>query len=186
MKADMRFPGRCMAVPLMVLAVVLSACATGGNRYSESDPSLAQLAREAQAGETGAGVGAGVPYILGNSVDQQRAMELLKASPSQNYPTHSQTFPLGNTRWTVAEVEPAAWVAAYSNVAMEFKSNGRLITTATHMSGREVMVDECYRVIKDVLAISRRGYIANYEYTLDSNHLYIETGRIKVRMERVR
>lgn len=186
---------RLVCAGILLALITMSGCATSGGSISKEDAdggvSLGEMAsREAGPGSKNAvvsnTVGSGVPYILGNSVDEHKATQLLKASPSRNYATHSEVYPLGGTKWRVTGIKPEGRLAAYKNVVLEFQADGRLITTADRLDRKTIRNDECYRVIGNTLAVSRGGYIANYAYKMQSNQLTASSGGITITAEKAK
>lgn len=167
---------------------ILTGCAGSGKSTTDSGVGLGKLASQtSQSGSkdviVAQKVGKGVPFVIGNSFDERRAMELFKDSPDKAYATHNQVYPLGGTKWRITSLKPEGRMAAYKNVTMEFRTNGRVITTGDRIDGKIIEDDECYRVIGDTLAVSRGGYIANFIFQMQSKKLTAQTSGVQATLE---
>ena len=136
---------------------------------------IGALAGQAIGGDTGAtlvgaAVGGGIGYIIGNEKDKEHAKEM---SQTQQMPTHNEVGSLGGTRWIVDSLNPKNAVPAYVLKIVEFKTNGRVITTTTKPDGHIVVFDETYRVVGNTLIINKPGYLVNARFGVSGDQLTV-------------
>ena len=127
----------------------------------------------AAAGDTegaliGGAIGTGVGYIIGDQIDEKKAKEM-----SAKGSTHNEVGPLGGTKWRVTSINSTKPVAPYTSKLVEFRPDGRIITTTTAADGKVEVADESYRVVQDTLIINKPGYLVNAKYKLEGNQLTV-------------
>jgi predicted lipid-binding transport protein (Tim44 family) len=107
----------------------------------------------------GAGVGAGVGYLIGNEQDK-------KDSQRRQAIREDETKPLAGSTWKVVSIVPKP-EKPFKSVTVQFRSDGHVVTTNTHMNGNVETVTEKYRIVgstTETAALScsvyRSGYIS--------------------------
>ena len=140
---------------------------------------LGALVGQAIGGDTGAtligaGVGAGLGYILGNEKDK-------KAAQTHDYNT---VTPLTGTRWKVmslvTEDRPE-----YEWMTVEFRPDGRIITTRLEPGGTMVIAEEKYRIVDKTLIVHRSDYIVNATYAVFGEELIVTCERFRAVLQRI-
>lgn len=126
----------------------------------------------------GAAVGTGVGYIIGDQIDEKKAKEQPKQAAAE-------VAPLGGTRWRVANVRTSMPVQTYASKIVEFRPDGRLITTTTGTDGNVTVYDESYRVVGTTLIVNKPGYLVNAKYVLEPKRLLIDDARFSAVLERL-
>ena len=162
-----------MVALLSLLAT--AGCESQGQTAALIGTGIGALAGQAIGGDTGAtlvgaAVGGGIGYIIGNEKDKEHAKEM---SQAQQMPTHNEVGLLGGTRWIVDSLYPKNAVPAYVLKIVEFKTNGRVITTTTKPDGHVVLFDETYRVVGNTLIINKPGYLVNARFGVSGNQLTV-------------
>jgi len=167
----------------LVLALLLmcsaAGCATGGQTGAVAGTGIGALAGQAIGRNTtgtliGAGVGAGVGYIIGNEADKKKAQEMSAASyTSAGAPTNTEVGSLGGTRWQVVSLNPPHVARPYRYKIVEFRRDGRVITTTTNHNGTIEIADEGYRVVGDTLVVNQANYLINARFRIAGNELII-------------
>lgn len=187
--ARRRSLGVFMAPFLMVVAVALTGCETGRGTGALAGAGIGALAGQAIGGNTeatliGAAVGTGVGYIIGNEADKKKAAAMTKAS-AQTPPAHTEVGPLGGTRWKVVSLRPMDVAPPFRTKELEFRPDGRVITTTTTPSGDVEVFDESFRVVGDTLIINKPGYLINARYSLAGSQLIVNAQEFSAVLERL-
>lgn len=170
------------------------------------------IGRNTTATLIGTGVGAGVGYIIGNERDKSRAEDLSRQQAqriaalesAQNRPapasapmspgtsvaaevrvTHSEIGGLGGTRWAVVSVNPKESLGSFASMIVEFRNDGRVMTTTTTREGQIRTADESYRVVGDTLIINRPGYIINARFQETPDQLIVSADRFSAVLQRL-
>lgn len=162
---------------VLLVVVATSGCETGGQTGALVGSGIGALAGQAIGGDTGAtlmgaAVGTGVGYIIGNEQDKKHAREMSQAR-QMPAPTHNEVGPLGGTRWSVVSLNPKDRVPPYTSKIIEFKTNGRVITTTTKPDGQVEVFDETYRVVGDTLIINKPGYLVNARFGVSGEQMTV-------------
>ena len=162
---------------LMLILFTSGGCQTGGQTGALAGAGIGALAGQAIGGNTGAtlvgaAVGTGVGYIIGNEADKKHARQMSQGQKAAA-PTHSEVGPLGGTRWSVISLVPKDVVPRYTSKIVEFKTNGRVITTTTKPDGAVEVFDETYRVVGDTLIINKPGYLVNARFGMTGDQLTV-------------
>jgi hypothetical protein len=171
------------------ITAVLLGCQTGGQTGALAGGGIGALAGQVIGGNTeatliGAAVGTGIGYIIGNEADKKHAREATAASKTEP-PSHSEVGPLGGTRWRVVSLNPRDVVPAYASKVVEFRPDGRAITTTTKPDGSVEVFDETYRVAGDTLIINKPGYLVNARYGLSGDQLTVTCEKFSAVLERL-
>jgi hypothetical protein len=125
----------------------------------------------------GAGVGAGVGYLIGNEQDK-------KDSQRRQAIREDETKPLAGSTWKVVSIVPKP-EKPFKSVTVQFRSDGHVVTTNTHMNGNVETVTEKYRIVGSTLIIYKPDYVANEKFKIDGNKLIIDYGDGSVVLQRV-
>jgi len=147
------------------IGLVAFGCQSGGQTGALTGGGIGALAGQAVGGNTestliGAAIGAGVGYIIGNEADKAHAQEMTAASPGPA-PKHNEVGNLGGTRWQLISLNPSDAVAPYERKIVEFRPDGRVLTSTTEADGSVITMNESYRVVGDTLIINKPGYLIN-------------------------
>ncbi|MBT8484623.1 MAG: glycine zipper 2TM domain-containing protein [Phycisphaerales bacterium] len=177
------------AAGLFAIIAVLgcqSSAQTGGLIGS----GVGALAGQAIGGNTeatllGTAIGAGVGFIIGNEEDKQRARSMSASTRSMHY-AHSEVGVLGGTRWKTVSLAPVGVGDPYVSKILEFRRDGRVITTTTRPDGEVDIMNERYRVVGRTLIINRAGYLVNAEFGIAGDELIISAEEFRAVLRRLR
>ena len=168
---------------LSLLFLFPGGCATKGRTGALAGGGVGALIGQAAGRDTeatliGAAVGAGVGYIIGNEVDKQEAQALAaqKAVP--------KNAPLAGTSWRVISLVRDRPLP-HRSLVLDFREDGRLITTRTLPDGNVVRADEAYRVVGSTLIVNKPGYLVNAKYRIDDQEMVVEAPHFRAVLERV-
>ena len=125
----------------------------------------------------GAGVGAGIGYLIGNEKDKENAEHRQQA-------TEEELRPLAGTTWQVIRVEPRPR-RSHMSIVSHFMHDGRVVTTKTHMDGRVEKTTERYRIVGSTLILSTPDYVENARFRIERDKLYIDYGNGSAVLQRV-
>jgi hypothetical protein len=87
-------------------------------------------------------------------------------------PDHQQPRPEGNR-------------PPYTSKIVEFKPDGRIITTATKPDGEVEVCDETYRVVGDTLIINEPGCLINARFGIPGNRLAVSAEDFSADLKRL-
>jgi hypothetical protein len=165
------------AACIIGLLLSLAGCKTGGQTGALAGGGIGALAGQAIGGDTeatliGAAVGTGIGYIIGNEVDKKHAREM-SAESKPSGTTHSEVAPLGGTRWQLVSLNPRDIAPPYTSKVVEFRRDGRAITTTTRPDGTVEVSDESYRVVGDTLIVNKPGYLINARFRITGQDLTV-------------
>jgi len=168
---------------LCLSLLMTSGCATKGRTGALAGGGVGALigqvaGRSTEATLVGAAVGTGIGYIIGNEVDKKEAKEL---EARHAVPDNA---PLAGTRWRVVSLvrdEPLP----HRSIVLEFRDDGRVITTRTLPNGDVMRSDEAFRVVGSTLIVNKPGYIVNAKYRIDGRGMVVETPKARAVLERV-
>ena len=177
------------SVIVLALSFFVSGCQTGGQTGALAGGGIGALAGQAIGGNTeatliGAAVGTGVGYIIGNEADKKKAAGMSRAA-STSPPTHSEVGALGGTRWRLVSLNPKDIAPPYQSKVLEFRPDGRVITTTTKPSGDVEVYDESYRVVGDTLIVNKPGYLVNARFQLSTRQLVVNAEEFSAVLERI-
>lgn len=169
--------------------VLISGCQTGGQTGALAGGGIGALAGQAIGGDTGstligAAVGTGIGYMIGNEQDKKRARQMSQFQPLAQ-PTHSEVGSLGDTRWKVVSLRPRDIVPEYTSKIVEFKPNGRVITTTTKPDGTIEVFDETYRVVGDTLIVNKPGYMINAKFDVTGEQMVVSAEEFSAVLQRL-
>jgi hypothetical protein len=178
-----------IAALLLTLCVALAGCKTGAQTGALAGGGIGALAGQAIGGNTqatliGAAVGAGVGYVIGNEKDKAHAQKMSRANEGLP-PTHSEVGSLGGTRWNLVSLNPRDVAPPYTSKVIEFRPDGRVITTTTKPDGSVEVFDESYRVVGDTLIVNKPGYLINARHRIAGNQLIVNCDRFSAVLDRI-
>jgi len=176
--------GALIAALVICLSVtVFGGCATKGRTGALAGGGVGALIGQAAGRDTeatliGAAVGTGIGYIIGNEVDKKEAQALdARGAVPDN-------APLAGTSWRVISLvrdQPLP----HRSIVIEFRNDGRVITTRTLPDGNVLRSDEAYRIVGGTLIVNKPGYLVNARYWLDGREMVVETPKARAVLERV-
>ena len=161
------------------LSLLVGGCDSSAKTNALIGTGVGALIGQAVGGDTGAtlvgaGVGAGVGYLIGNSQDKKAAE---KHDPTQ--PT-----PLTGTRWKIVSLVKKD-TPEYTAIFVEFKPDGKVVTTRHEPGGTMTVTEEQYRIVGDTLIVNKPGYIINAKYQVQGNQMIIDCEQFRAVLERV-
>ena len=161
--------------------VLVSGCATQGGTGASIGTGIGALAGNLIGGDTeatlvGAAVGAGIGYLIGNERDKEAAARMR---------AEEATAPLGGTRWEVVDWSPRDKRVEFAAKVVEFRPDGRVITTTTYRDGSSRTDNESYRIAGDTLIVNKPGYLVNYRYALDGSRMTVKAERVTATLRRI-
>jgi hypothetical protein len=173
-----------LTVFALVGLLLASGCSTAKGTGALAGGGIGALIGAA-AGDTegaliGGAIGTGVGYIIGDQVDEKKAKEM-----STKGDTHSEVGPLGGTRWKLASLNTSRTVEPYSSKVVDFRANGKVLTTTTKPDGSVTTAEEAYRVVGDTLIVNKPGYVVNAKFRLDGKQLIVSDPGFSAVLERV-
>jgi len=170
---------------LLLVATIIAAggCATKGRTGALAGGGVGALIGQAAGRSTeatliGAAVGTGVGYIIGNEVDKKEAKQLEAQGAVPN------NAPLAGTSWRVTSLvrdEPLP----HRSIVLEFRNDGRVITTRTLPDGGVERADEAYRVVGSTLIVNKLGYLINAKYRIDGREMTMDAPKFRAVLARL-
>jgi len=168
---------------LSTALVAAGGCATKGRTGALAGGGVGAIIGQAAGSSTeatliGAAVGTGIGYIIGNEVDKKEAKELEARGTVPN------NAPLAGTSWRVTNFvrdEPLP----HRSIVLEFRNDGRVITTRTLPEGKVERADEAYRVVGSTLIVNKPGYIVNAKYRIDGREMTMDAPKFRAVLERL-
>lgn len=176
------------------MAFAMSGCDSGGQPRAKSGVLLGggigALAGQAIGSSTeatliGAAVGAGVGYMIGNEQDKEHAAEMSRAQSAPVY-VHTEVSILGGTRWNLVSLSPRDIADPFVSKIVEFRSNGRAVTTTTYADGTVENFNESYRVVGNTLIVNKPGYIINAKFKVAGDQLIVNAENFSAVLKRLR
>jgi len=128
--------------------------------------------------------GGGIGYVLGNEQDKQKASSMSRQSEARGY-THSETGTLAGTRWNLVDLNPSDIVPPYVSKVIEFRPDGRVVTTTTNPNGSIDTSNETYRVVGDTLIVNKPGYLINARYGVTGDQLVLSAEKFSAVLQRM-
>lgn len=171
------------AFAAMIILAASCGCATKGRTGALAGSGVGAIIGQAAGRSTeatliGSAVGAGVGYIIGNEMDKKeaKAMEAKGAVPDN--------APLAGTSWQVKDLvrdEPLP----HKSIIVEFRRDGRVITTRVLPDGEVVRDDEAYRVVGSTLIVNKPGYVINAKFRIDQNEMIVDAPKFRAVLARL-
>ena len=125
----------------------------------------------------GAGVGAGLGYLIGNDQDKKDVEKRKKAS-------EAELKPLAGTTWQVISMNPKS-KKSYKSIVAHFKRDGDVVTTKTNMEGDIKTTTEKYRIVGSTLILNKPDYVQNMQFKIDGNKLIVDYGNGSIVLQRI-
>ena len=168
-----------VSLVIVILLVTSPGCQSSAQTGTVLGAGIGALAGQAIGGDTGAtligaAVGAGAGYIIGNEKDK-------KAAQSHNY---NATTPLTGTKWKIISLAMQD-KPEYEWVTVEFRPDGKIVTTRYEPGGTKTITEERYRVVGKTLVIHKTDYIINATYQIYGNELIITCERFRAVLQRI-
>jgi hypothetical protein len=162
-------------------AILVGGCATQGGTGAAVGTGIGALAGQLIGGDTeatliGGAIGAGVGYLIGNEQDKQSAARMR---------AEETTGRLGGTRWEVVDWSPRDGKVDLATKVVEFRPDGRVVTTTTFRDGGSKVETESYRVAGDTLIVNKPGYLVNYRYSINGDRMTVTAERMRATLRRV-
>ena len=168
-----------VSLVIVILLVTSPGCQSSAQTGTVLGAGIGALAGQAIGGDTGAtligaAVGAGAGYIIGNEKDK-------KAAQSHNY---NAPTPLTGTKWKIVSLVMQD-KPEYEWVTVEFRPDGKIVTTRYEPGGTKTITEERYRVVGKTLVIHKTDYIINAEFQTYGNELVITCERFRAVLQRI-
>jgi uncharacterized protein YcfJ len=168
-----------VSLVIVVLLIISSGCESSAQTGTVLGAGIGALAGQAIGGDTGAtligaAVGAGAGYLIGNEKDK-------KAAQSHNY---NAPTPLTGTKWKIVSLVMQD-KPEYEWVTVEFRPDGKIVTTRYEPGGTKTITEERYRVVGKTLVIHKTDYIINATYQIYGNELIITCERFRAVLQRI-
>jgi hypothetical protein len=179
-KTERRFRvASILAMYLCAMIIVASGCETRTQTGTLTGAGIGAIIGQVAGGDSkatliGAGIGAGAGYLIGNSQDKKAAKQHDMSQPT----------PLTGTKWKVISLVKAD-APPYTDIFVEFKSNGEIVTTRYEPGGTTTVTEERYRIVGNTLIINKPGYIINATYRIQGNQLTVDSPQFKAVLQRV-
>jgi hypothetical protein len=156
-----------------------AGCQTKAQTGAAAGAGIGALSGQAIGGNTeatliGAGIGAGVGYIIGNEQDK-------KAAQNHDY---SEPTPLTGSKWKVISLAMQN-KPQYEWITVEFRPDGKVVTTRLEPGGTKTITEEKYRVVGKTLIVHKTDYIINAEYQVYGNELIVTCDRFRAVLGRI-
>ena len=174
-----KYHGIIVSIVLVILLITSYGCESSAQTGTALGAGIGALAGQAIGGDTGgtligAGVGAGAGYIIGNEKDK-------KAAQSHNY---NAPTPLTGTKWKIVSLGMQD-KPEYEWVTVEFRKDGKVVTTRYEPGGTKTITEERYRVVGKTLVIHKTDYIINATYQIYGNEMIITCERFRAVLRRI-
>jgi hypothetical protein len=170
------------AIAVLLSACLLAALPAGAQNIDKKKGAVAGAGVGAIFGQIigkntkstliGTAIGTGVGYIIGNEADKEKAGKLAEGAPEG---THNEVGSLGGTRWNLESLDVPGRENDYVSKVVEFKPNGRLLTTTSFGDGKVTTADEGYRVVDDILIVNKPGYLVNATFKVKGETMTVKT-----------
>ena len=174
---------------ICLIAWLFAGCATKARTGAAGGAGAGALAGGLITGSTqgaliGAGIGMGLGYIIGNEADKKDAEKKNQSTPPEEY-AHDEVGPLGGTRWKVVSLVPKDTFGPYVSKVVDFKPNGRVVTTTTNQDGSVDVYNEHYRVVGQTLIVNKPGYLINSKFGVKGDQLIVDSEKFRAVFERI-
>lgn len=172
-----------------LIAWLFAGCATKARTGAAGGAGAGALAGGLITGSTqgaliGAGIGTGLGYIIGNEADKKDAEKKNQSTPPEKY-AHDEVGPLGGTRWKVVSLVPKDTFGPYVSKVVDFKPNGRVVTTTTNQDGSVDVYNEHYRVVGQTLIVNKPGYLINSRFGVKGDQLIVDSEKFRAVFKRI-
>ena len=168
-----------LAVYVCATIITIGGCQTRTQTGTLAGAGIGAMAGQLIGGDTkatliGAAIGTGAGYLIGNAQDKKAAK------------THdmSQPTPLTGTKWKVVSLVKAD-ASAYTAIFVEFKPDGKVVTTRHEPGGTMTVTEERYRIVGGTLIINKPGYLINAEYQIYGDELIVNCEQFRAVLRRI-
>jgi len=168
-----------------IAAIWMHGCSTNKGTGTLAGAGIGALVGQVAGGDTtstlvGAAVGTGVGYIIGDQLDEKKAREMSAAGNP-----NPEVTPLAGTRWRLVSLNTTKPVDPYTSKVVDFRPDGRVITTTNKPGGGVLIADESYRIVGSTLIVNKPGYLINARFRIDGgNRLIIDDPGFSAVLER--
>ena len=168
-----------LAVYVCATIIAIGGCQTRTQTGTLAGVGIGAMAGQLIGGDTkatliGAAIGTGVGYLIGNAQDKKAA---------QTYDMYQQT-PLTGTSWKVVSLVKEN-MPEYTSITVEFRPNGKVVTTRHEPGGTMTVTEERYRIVGNTLIINKPGYLINAKYQVQGNQMIIDCEQFRAVLERI-
>lgn len=168
-----------LAVYVCATMITIAGCQTKSQTGALAGAGIGAMAGQLIGGDSkatliGAAIGTGAGYLIGNAKDKKAA---------QTYDA-SQPTPLTGTVWKIVNLVKKD-MPEYKSITVEFKPNGKVVTTRHEPGGTMIVTEERYRIVGDTLIINKPGYMINAKYQVQGAQLVIDCEQFRAVLERV-
>lgn len=164
---------------ICTLAFSIGGCETRSQTGTLAGAGIGALIGQAIGGDTkatliGTAIGAGVGHIIGNKQDKKAAKEYDLLQPTA----------LTGTKWKVMSLimqdKPE-----FTSMFVEFRPDGKIITTRYEPGGTMIITEERYRIVGDNLIINKRDYLINATYQITGSRMIVDCLRFRAVLNRI-
>ena len=75
--------------------------------------------------------------------------------------------------------------ALFDSMTVEFRPDGKVVTTRYEPGGTMTFTEEKYRIVGDTLIINKTDYLINAKYRIDGNKMTVDCDRFRAVLQRV-
>jgi hypothetical protein len=159
--------------------VTIGGCQTRTQTGTLAGAGIGALAGNLIGGDSkatliGAAIGTGAGYLIGNAQDKKAAKAYDMSQPT----------PLTGTKWKVASLVKAD-TPEYTAIFVEFKPDGKVVTTRHEPGGTMTVTEERYRIVGNTLIINKPGYLINADYQISGNELIVNCEQFRAVLRRI-
>ena len=169
-----------LAIYVCATIITIGGCQTRTQTGTLAGAGIGAIAGQLIGGDSkatliGAAIGTGAGYLIGNSQDKKAA---------KTYDM-SQSTPLTGTKWKVVSLVKAD-TPEYTAIFVEFKPDGKVVTTRHEPGGTMTVTEERYRIVGDTLIINKPGYLINAEYKIFGEELIVNCEQFRAVLKRIK
>ncbi len=167
-----------LAVYVCATIITIGGCQTRTQTGTLAGAGIGAIAGQLIGGDSkatliGAAIGTGAGYLIGNAQDK-------KAAQTYNM---SQPTPLTGTRWKVISLIKKD-MPDYTLITVDFKPDGKVVTTRHEPGGTKTITEERYRIVGDTLIINKPGYLINAKYQIQGNQMVVNCEQFRAVLQR--
>ncbi len=168
-----------LAIYVCATIITIGGCQTRTQTGTLAGAGLGAMAGQLFGGDTkatliGAAIGTGAGYLIGNAQDKKAAKAYDMSQPT----------PLTGTKWKVVSLVKAD-TPEYTAIFVEFKPDGKVVTTRHEPGGTMTVTEERYRIVGDTLIINKPGYLINADYKIFDDELIVNCERFRAILRRI-
>jgi len=168
-----------LAIYVCATIITIGGCQTRTQTGTLAGAGIGAIAGQLIGGDSkatliGAAIGTGAGYLIGNSQDKKAAKTYDMSQPT----------PLTGTKWKVVSLVKAD-TPEYTAIFVEFKPDGKVVTTRHEPGGTMTVTEERYRIVGNTLIINKPGYIVNAEYQISGDELIVNCEQFRAVLRRI-